>query len=66
MIYRVYTARKEYKDSNKYLASIDTKDLDSLFIIIKNRKNLNPYYSLITDRYNKVLYNNFLPLNIKE
>ena len=64
MNYRVYTARKEYKDFNKYLASIDTKDLDSLFIIIKDRKQLNPYYSLITDRYDKVLYNNFLPLNI--
>jgi len=58
--YKIYKARLNFGNVNKYVGSIQCKSLNDAKQIVKKQFNLNPYYAVILDENNEVLNNNFL------
>lgn len=59
--FKVYKARLNSGNVNKFVANIEAKDIEELKLKLKTEFNLNPFYAVILDSNNKVIKNEHLP-----
>ncbi len=64
MKYKIYKSRLQYNQYNELYFEIEKNNLEEVFKHLKEKENLNPYYTTIMDENNNIVYNKFLKFNI--
>ena len=59
--FKVYTARLNFGNVNKFVAEVTARDLDELKLKLRTEFNLNPFYAVILDEHGNVLKNEHMP-----
>jgi hypothetical protein len=59
-LFKVYKARLNFGNVNKFVAEIKAKNLDELNIKLKSEFNLNPFYAVVKNSKNEVVQNEHL------
>lgn len=58
--FRVYKARLNFGNVNKFVAEIEAKNIDELNIKLKSEFNLNPFYAVVKNSIGDIIQNEHL------
>jgi len=58
--FKVYKARLNFGNVNKFVAEIEAENLDELNIKLKSEFKLNPFYAVVKNSSDKVIQNKHL------